>query len=119
MRGRFETVDYSDEDSRPLLLSRVQGARPESNAATEPPADAPVDPAARPSSSKRDSVPDVPRLSLLMRFEREHERRFARARRKIALAITVAFGLGLGIGLAAQRPELRQYVVALAHATTR
>jgi hypothetical protein len=111
IREQYVTVDYSDEDSRPLRLLRI---KPQPKPRLLLPEFEYVDPRAAKRRSAR-----VPRMSMLLEFEREHAKRFALLRRKAALAMSVAFLLGMTAGIAGQTTSLKHLASgARAHLAT-
>lgn len=101
-RATAETIDYSDEDSRPLLLTRV--------AAEEKPSPVILHrrlvEVKRASSERKGWTRDIPRLSMLIRFEREHEKRLSRVRPRMLVTVMLAFALGLGTGVVSCTPGI-------------
>jgi hypothetical protein len=118
IREQYVTVDYSDEDSRPLRLLRI---KPQAKPRLELPEFEYLDP----RDAKRRSA-KVPRMSLLIEFEREHAKRFALLRRKAVLAMSVAFLLGMTVGIGGRTASLKRFasstgahLSAWAHAAAR
>lgn len=107
IRGRLITLDYTDEDAPALLLAR--------------PREAPSRPAPPPIAIETNHLIErvlirerqknrlqVPRMSMLMRFEEEHERRMRRVRRQFMMllgVLTFAFLSGLAAGAFVHMPR--------------